>query len=179
MPLRTYIGWSSTNTYTRAHSSPFTLSGTCQPTAVYWLWPLTHKCALLLFALHSLYPDSGISLGRILKKSPDPDYGPASGTPLYTSQDIRYCICTSGMVASLIFMVTLASKSIHFSSKVLLVLKNGVICLKFSDITLESCYLIYNRPGLTFAIFILVGIVSIIVKPEKLKIMCLCSITDL
>jgi len=33
MPLCTYIDRSSTNTYTRAHSSPFFLSGTRQPTA--------------------------------------------------------------------------------------------------------------------------------------------------
>jgi len=64
MPLCAYIGRSSTNTYTRAHSSPFSLSGTRQLTAVCWLRPSTHECALL-FALHSLYPDSGIRWFRI------------------------------------------------------------------------------------------------------------------
>jgi len=72
LPLCTYIGRSSTNTCTRSHSSPFSLCGTQQPTAVYWLRPSTHECALL-FALHSLYPDSGISGSRILKNPPDPD----------------------------------------------------------------------------------------------------------
>jgi len=35
---------------------PFSLYSTRQSTAVYWLWPSTHECALL-FALHLLYPD--------------------------------------------------------------------------------------------------------------------------
>jgi len=45
------------------------------------------------------------------------------------------------LAVSLIFPVTLSSKSIHFRSNVLLDLKNGVICRKFSDISLESRYL--------------------------------------
>jgi len=73
VPLCTDISRSSTNTYTRANSSPLSLSGTRQPTAVYWMRPPTHECALLLFTLHSLYHDSGVSSGRILKNPLDPD----------------------------------------------------------------------------------------------------------
>jgi len=49
------------------------------------------------------------------------------------------------MAAIFIFPVTLALESIHFSSDVLLDLKNGVIRWTFSDITLESRNLIYIR----------------------------------
>jgi len=44
-----------------------------------------------------------------------------------------------------LFPVTLALKSFHVSSNVLLDPKNGVIYRKFSDITLESRNLIYIR----------------------------------
>jgi len=58
-------------------------------------------------------------------------------------------------------------ESIHFSSNVLLDLKNGVIGRKFSDITLESSNLIPTS-GLKVAILLFVGVTLNIVKPEQL-----------
>jgi len=84
-------------------------------------------------------------------------------TIMYTSQDIRYCICTSAIFD---FPSQCCIKEYSLSSNVLLDLKNGVMCLKFSYIALESCNLIYIQSDGRH--FVFVGVTSNIVKTEKL-----------